>query len=73
MQRPRRRPDRPHRQLDLNLATCPPTPVVPPAWGGLAGPTQQLLTGLLSRLLVAHAAGVVPELTHRLGDDTDER
>jgi hypothetical protein len=73
MQRPRRRPRRPHRQLDLGLMSVPAAPAGPPAWCALPAPTQQTLTGLLTRLLVAHAAGVDPEREARPEGDADER
>jgi hypothetical protein len=74
MQRPCRRPRRPHRQLDLALAltSLPVTPATPPAWSALPEPTQRTLTGLLTRLLVAHAS-VVPKLDAQPEGDGDER
>jgi hypothetical protein len=32
------------------------TPATPPAWCALPEPAQRMLTGLLTRLLVAHAS-----------------
>jgi hypothetical protein len=73
MQRPRRRPRRPHPQLDLGLVSGPASPPArPPAWCALPEPTQRTLTGLLTCLLVAHASGV-PELDAQPGGDADER
>ena len=73
MQHPRRRTRRPHRQLDLTLTSGSPTPTAPPAWCALPEPTQRALTGLLTRLLVAHASTVVPALDTRSGSEADER
>ena len=72
MQPPRRRPCRPPPQLDLGL-TSPPAPAFPPVWCILPEPTQRTLTGLLTRLLIAHARGIVPQLSAQPEDDTDER
>ncbi|MCW6512367.1 hypothetical protein [Lichenifustis flavocetrariae] len=55
MSRPHRRSRRPHRQLDLLLA-APATPDVAPRWSSLPAPTRQALSGLLIRLMEAHAA-----------------
>ena len=54
MPRPNHRSRRPHQQLDLLLAT-PATPDVAPRWGSLPAPARQALTGLLTRLMEAHA------------------
>lgn len=68
-----RRPRRPHRQLDLLLLARPVPADTAPRWSGLPDQTRQALSGLLTRLLVAHADGArrppqaVPE------DDADER
>jgi hypothetical protein len=72
MQRPRRRPRRPHRQLDLDLTNRPMTPATLPAWCALPEPTQRTLAGLLTRLLVAHAS-VGPKLDAQPEGDGDER
>jgi hypothetical protein len=72
MQRPRRRPRRPHRQLDLDLTSRPMTPATPPAWCALPEPAQRTLTGLLTRLLVAHAS-VVRKLDVQPEGDGNER
>jgi hypothetical protein len=72
MQRPRRRPRRPHRQLALDLSSLLVTPATPPAWSALPEPAQRTLTGLLTRLLVAHAS-VVPKLDAQPEGDGDER
>ena len=72
MQRPCRRPSRPHRQLDLGLPSLP-VPAIPPAWCALPELTQRTLTELLSSLLIAHAGDAVPELDGRMNADTDER
>ena len=48
------------------------TLATPPAWSALPEPTQRTLTGLLTRLLVAHAS-VVPKLDAQPEGDGDER
>ena len=73
MQRPPRRPRRSHPQLELGLTGGPATPTTPPAWDALPEPAQRTLRSLLSRLLVAHAGGLVPEQGARAGGDADER
>ena len=73
MQRPRRRPSRSCHQLDLGLASLPAPLAVAPAWCALPQPTQWTVTELLTRLLIAHAGGVVPELESGLGGEIDER
>ena len=55
MPRPHRRSRRPHRQLDL-LLPAPVTPDVAPRWSSLPAPARHALTGLLTRLMEAHAA-----------------
>ena len=72
MQRPCRRPRRPHRQLDLDLMSRLVTPATPPAWSALPEPAQRTLTGLLTRLLVAHAS-VGPKLDAQPEGDGNER
>lgn len=54
MPQPSRRPRRSDPQLDLSLTRAPST-LTPPAWSALPAATQQTLTRLLTRLLVAHA------------------
>ena len=49
------------------------TPSAPPTWCALPEPTQRMLTGLLTRLLIAHAGGVVPERNACPEGDADER
>ena len=71
MQRPRRRPRRPHRQLDLDLSRLV-TPATPPAWSALPEPAQRTLTGLLTRLLIAHAS-IGPKLNAQPEGDGNER
>ena len=71
MQRPRRQPRRPHRQLDLDLTSLPPTLTTPPAWCALPDATRRTLTSLLTHLLVTHAGGV-PQQDARAGGDADE-
>ena len=76
MQRSRRRLRRlrtSQRQFDLGLTRPPATPATPPAWCALPEPTQRMLAGLLTRLLVAHAGGLAPELQARSRGDADER
>lgn len=53
MPQPPRRPRRSDPQLDLGLTQGPFT-LTPPAWSSLPTATQQTLTRLLARLLVAH-------------------
>lgn len=53
MPQPPRRPRRSDPQLDLRLTQGPST-LTPPAWSSLPTATQQTLTRLLARLLVAH-------------------
>ena len=48
------------------------TPATPPAWSALPEPAKRTLTGLLTRLLVAHAS-VVPKLEAQPEGDGDER
>jgi hypothetical protein len=72
MPRPRHRTRSPNRQLDLALTSGPPTPTAPPAWCALPEATRCTLTGLLTRLLVAHAGGA-PQQGARPEGDADER
>jgi hypothetical protein len=53
MPQPPRRPRRSNPQLELGLMQGPST-LTPPAWSSLPTATQQTLTRLLTRLLVAH-------------------
>lgn len=55
MPQPPRRPYRSDPQLDLGLTQGSST-LTPPAWSSLPTATQQTLTRLLARLLVAHAS-----------------
>ena len=54
MPQPPRRPRRSDPQLDLGLPQGPSI-LMPPAWSALPTATQQTLTRLLTRLLVAHS------------------
>jgi hypothetical protein len=69
MQRLRHRPRAPQRQLELLLANCPPEADAVPAWAALPDRTRQVLIGLMTCLLVAHASGAALAS----GGDTDER
>ena len=64
---PRLSPRSPTPQLDL-FAETPPQPQGTPAWTALPEQTRSALTGLMVRMLMAHADVVVldPE-----GDDDD--
>ena len=73
MQRLRRRPSSSRRQLDLGLASLPSSPAIPPSWCVLPAPTQLMLTGLLTHLLIAHAGGSVLEIGPRGAGETNER
>jgi hypothetical protein len=73
MQRPPRRLRRPCPQLELGLTSGPATLTTPPAWNALPEPTQRTLRSLLTRLLVAHAGGLVLEQDARAEGDADER
>lgn len=53
MPQPPRRPRRSDPQLDFGL-TQGPAILTPPAWSSLPTATQQTLTRLLTRLLIAH-------------------
>ena len=70
---PRRPPRKPHRQLDLGLASPPMTPDALPAWRALPEGAQRVLTGLLTHLLIAHVGGAAPELALRRRGDAHER
>jgi hypothetical protein len=73
MQRLRRRPSSPRRQLDLGLASLPSSPAIPPSWCALPAPTQRMLTGLLTHLLIAHVGGAVLEIDSRGAGAINER
>lgn len=60
---------RTNRQLDLFEANVPPSPEGMPSWTTLPDQTRSALTGLMTRMLVAHA-GAVATLP---GSDGDER
>ena len=53
-----RRPRRPHRQLDLLLAETLTPANAAPQWNSLPDQTRQALSGLLTHLLLVHAANV---------------
>lgn len=57
MPQPSRQPRRSDPQLALDLARSSSTPTLP-SWSALPAVTQQTLTRLLTRLLVAHADSV---------------
>jgi hypothetical protein len=59
----------PERQPDLFLPSPPLRAVASPGWSSLPSTTRQAVTALMTRLLIAHAAGVAPERE----DDADER
>ena len=67
-----RLPQRP-RALDRQLDLFPPpqasTLIPAPGWNDLPEQTRQAVTGLMSRLLVAHAGAAAPQP----GSDSDER
>jgi hypothetical protein len=69
---PHRRPRRPHRQLDLPLAASM-TPDAAPRWCSLPDATRHTLTGLLARLMVAHAAHAGLPSTALPNGDADEQ
>jgi hypothetical protein len=62
-----------HRTLDRQLDLFPPprtsTPLPAPGWDALPDRTRQAVTGLMTRLLIAHAGGMIVEP----GSDGDER
>ena len=61
MPRPLRRPPSP--QLELFPERTPLPPPGAPSWSTLPEPTRRALTGLVTRMLIAHArpAAVAPE------------
>ena len=67
MHRHRRRTS--ERQPDLFLPPPPLSAVANPGWNSLPYATRQAVTALMTRLLVAHAAGAAPERE----EDADER
>jgi len=56
-------------QPDLFLPPQPPSAVGSPGSSSLPDATQQVLTALMTRLLITHAAGRAPEAE----GDADER
>ena len=72
MQHLRRRPRLPLHQLDLWLVSPPPELAGAPRWSALPDQTQRTLTGLLTRLLMAHPGVADQELGPAEGD-SDER
>jgi hypothetical protein len=60
-QRHRRRVRTPDRQLDLLDQSPPSTCGATPGWHTLPPDTRHLLTGLMTRLLVEHAGGEMPD------------
>ena len=60
-QRHRRRGRAPDRQLDLLGQRPPSAPGATPGWGSLPPDTRRTLTGLMTRLLVEHAGGGLPD------------
>ena len=64
-----RRPRTPDRQLDLFAQSPPPTPGSAPGWSALPEQTRHAVTGLMIRLLIAHATDEM----HEPGSDADER
>jgi hypothetical protein len=69
MHRHRRRSRAPERQPDLFSAPQPPIAGPAPGWSSLPDGARQAVTALMTRLLITHAAGAVPELE----GDADER
>jgi hypothetical protein len=60
MPRPLRRPPNP--QLELFPERTPLLPPGAPSWSTLPEPTRRALTGLVTRMLIAHAAeAIAPE------------
>jgi hypothetical protein len=60
-QRHRRRTRTPDRQLDLLDPRPSSAPSVTPGWGSLPPDARRTLTGLMTRLLVEHAGGGLPD------------
>ena len=69
MHRLSQRPRALDRQLDLFPPPQASTLIAAPGWSALPEQTRQAVTGLMSRLLVAHAGGAAPQP----GSDGDER
>jgi len=69
MHRHRRRIRTPGRQPDLFLKPQPPAAEASPGWSSLPDVTQQSVAALMTRLLITHAAGAMPEAE----GDADER
>ena len=59
--RHRRRAQAPDRQLDLLDQKPPSARSATPGWSSLPPQTQRMLTGLMTRLLVEHAGGELPD------------
>jgi len=57
-----RRPRTPERQLDLFPANHAPKPCPSPEWIALPDQARHALTVLMTRLLITHANGGVPDL-----------
>jgi hypothetical protein len=62
MHHSRRRPPTPDRQADLFLTHRLPSADSAPGWNALPDQTQHAVTGLMTRLLLAHADGKTAEL-----------
>ena len=73
MQHLRRRPRLPLHQLDLWLVSPRPELGGAPRWTALPDQTQRTLTGLLTRLLMAHPGVADQELGDPSEGDSDER
>ena len=69
MHRPHRRPRRPDHQLDLFQTSQASASISAPGWSALPDQTRQAVTGLMTRLLIAHAGGAATTP----GGDGDER
>jgi hypothetical protein len=69
MHRHRRRARTPERQPELFSAPQPPVAGAAPGWSTLPDPARHAVTALMTRLLITHASGTVPEP----GSNADER
>ena len=69
MHRHRRRARTPERQPELFSAPQPPVAGAAPGWSTLPDRARHAVTALMTRLLITHASGAVPEP----GSDADER
>ena len=69
MEQRHRRTRTPDRQLDLLDPRLSSAPGATPGWGSLPPDTRRTLTGLMTRLLVEHAGGEMPDRRGR----ADER